>query len=96
MVPKQWQRRLWAAYRPGQEVDKKASDLYYAVQTRCRICIAMAEGQDTRRLRAELLVDLIGSEAARAVPAEIRDAVSLAELDAELLSRTSPESRPTR
>jgi hypothetical protein len=52
MVPRWLQRALWAAYRPGQERDKRPSAAYLAVQTRCRLELARAEGH----LSAEALV----------------------------------------
>lgn len=45
MVPRWLQACLWAAYRPGQEVDKRVTGLYHLVQTRCRLAIAEHEGR---------------------------------------------------
>lgn len=57
MVPSWLQRALWKVYREGQEVTKQVTPAYLAVQTRCRLFIAQAEGKlDTAQgLRAELL-----------------------------------------
>lgn len=32
MVPREWQRLVWATYRKGQEVDKRPSPAYLLVQ----------------------------------------------------------------
>ena len=43
MVPRPLQRRVWAAYRPGQEVDKNPSDEYLEVQRAAVAAVAAKE-----------------------------------------------------
>ena len=43
MVPKTLQARIWATYRPGQEVDKRPSAEYMAAQKAAVDAVASAE-----------------------------------------------------
>jgi hypothetical protein len=44
MVPKAMQDAIWAAYRPGQERDKKPSNAYLAAAYQAEGYVALKEG----------------------------------------------------
>lgn len=54
MVPRWLQRAVWAAYRPGQEDDKRPSLRYLLVQCRARIAVAREEGVDASAVWGDL------------------------------------------
>ena len=68
MVPNWLQKALWGVYQHGQEDTKVVTPQYIAVQIRCRIAIAEAEGNMgmATRLReildAHLLRKAVGAE----------------------------------
>lgn len=43
-VPREWQKRVWAEYRPGQEVDKRPSPEYLLVQAMVVAYVARKAG----------------------------------------------------
>lgn len=45
MVPKVMQSRVWAYYRPGQEIDKQPSALYMDAQREAVEAVAKKEGR---------------------------------------------------
>lgn len=51
MVPKPLQQRVWAEYRPGQEVDKNPSREYLAAAQRAIDHVAKREGKPASKQR---------------------------------------------
>jgi hypothetical protein len=49
LVPDDLQQAVWAAYRPGQERDKRPTEHYLIVSTRAAIAVAEAEGRTVPR-----------------------------------------------
>jgi hypothetical protein len=47
MTPKDTQRLVWAAYRPGQEADKRPGALYVLVQAMAVAEVAVLDGRFT-------------------------------------------------
>lgn len=45
MLPELYRQRIWSAYRPGQEEDKRPSSLYLKVSADCIEFIAKLEGK---------------------------------------------------
>jgi hypothetical protein len=45
MVPRSIQNRVWAAYRPGQEIDKSPSDAYMDAYRAAVNAVDLKEGQ---------------------------------------------------
>ena len=46
MVPKQLREAVWSEYRPGQEIDKRPSAEYMAVQRAAVLAVAEQEARD--------------------------------------------------
>lgn len=53
MTPKDTQRLVWQAYRPGQEIDKRPSLVYLVVQSIAVAEVAVLDGRFTPRQREE-------------------------------------------
>lgn len=66
MVPRRLQRALWAAYRPGQELDKDPSAEYLRAAAACIRAVAEKEGYPANQIDAEC--DLYLSWARRIEP----------------------------
>ncbi len=49
MVPKSLRDRVWATYRPGQEIDKRPSDEYREAAYRAAEAVAQTEGRRAAR-----------------------------------------------
>lgn len=45
MIPREGQNAVWAAYRSGQEVDKRPSSTYLEITEECRRIVAHKEGK---------------------------------------------------
>lgn len=45
MVPKALQARVWATYRPGQEIDKRVTEAYLVAQAAAIEAVAESEGR---------------------------------------------------
>lgn len=66
MVPKPLQQRVWATYRPGQEIDKQPSAEWHAAAQNAIAVVAALERQRAEKAQKKSAQQTLWGEAAAA------------------------------